>query len=125
MGATAERLADVFGQCADVGALAATHVDHQAGILPVDDVDAVNRHAAGCALDLLGEVRDLVVTHHSQVQVAAALGSQGFLAQDMIPLAKTYDSKRRLQCRGILARTDTALRSGLGYEALVALTAMW
>ena len=49
--ATAQRLADVLGQGADVGSLAARHVDHQAGILPVDDVDGVNRDLARCALD--------------------------------------------------------------------------
>jgi hypothetical protein len=41
VGTAAQRLADVLGQGADVGAFAATHVDHHLHILPADDVDGV------------------------------------------------------------------------------------
>lgn len=76
-------------------------------------------------IELLGTVRDLLMSHSSQAQISAALGTQGFLAQDLIPLAKVYDRKRRQEIRKLLAATDEALRLGVTDGPVQALVLFW
>src|SRR5206468_7959114 len=52
MGTATERSADVFAERADVGALAAAHVDIPQIRLAVDDANRIDAHRARGALDL-------------------------------------------------------------------------
>lgn len=76
-------------------------------------------------LEVVGTVRDMLVSRSTTGQITAALGNMGFLAKDLIPMAKTYDPKRRDYLRTLLARTDHALRSGITVGPLESLVALW
>jgi hypothetical protein len=76
-------------------------------------------------LEVVGTVRDMLVSHATTAQISSALGTMGFLARDLIPLAKAYDQKRRQQLRALLARTDEALKAGITRGPLEALVVFW
>jgi DNA polymerase III delta subunit len=104
-------------------------IDKSAALLALDYMEESEYSAAIGLLDqrleVLGTVRDLLMAHATRAQVSAALGTQGFLAQDLIPLAKSYDRRRRQECRALLERTDSALKSGIGRDAMVVLVLFW
>jgi DNA polymerase III delta subunit len=104
-------------------------IDKRAAMLALEFMEPQEYSAAIGMLDqrleLVGTVRDLLVSHASQAQISAALGSQGFLARDLVPLAKAYDAKRRHQLRQTLARTDEALKDGITYGPMQVLVHFW
>jgi hypothetical protein len=76
-------------------------------------------------LDLAGLVHDMQVERKSPTEMGIVLGSQNFLVKDLIPIAKHYDHKRRLQIRNVLATADDALRSGSTEGVLEFVVAFW
>jgi DNA polymerase III delta subunit len=76
-------------------------------------------------IDVIGRVRDMLVSHASTAQISSALGTMGFLTRDLVPLAKAYDQKRRQQLRDLLARTDEALKGGVTVGPLEVLVHFW
>lgn len=76
-------------------------------------------------LELLGTVRDMLVSHSSVRQISAALGAQGFLAAELIPRAKSYDRARLRHIRDLLAATDAALMAGVRRGPMEALVLYW
>lgn len=104
-------------------------IDKRAAFLALDYMEPTEYSAAIGLLDqrleIIGTVRDMLVSHASQAQISAALGTMGFLARDLIPLAKAYDQKRRLQLRQLLASVDEALKSGITRGPLEILVHYW
>lgn len=76
-------------------------------------------------LDLAGMVHDMQMDHKTPSEMAMAAGNQNFLVKDIIPIAKHYDHKRRLQIRKTLALADDALRSGATEAVMESIVAFW
>jgi DNA polymerase III delta subunit len=76
-------------------------------------------------LEVVGTVHDMLISHHSMSQITAQLGTMGFLAKDLVPIAKSYDPKRRLALRKNLAVADEAVRGGVTEGPLEALVNFW
>jgi DNA polymerase III delta subunit len=104
-------------------------VDKPAALLALEYMEPKEYSAAigliDQRLDLLGTVRDLVVSHATNAQISSALGTMGFLAKDLVPLAKTYDQKRRQQIRNLLAIVDEALKNGITHGPMQVLVFFW
>lgn len=76
-------------------------------------------------LDLAGLVHDMMVEHAKPGDIARAAGAQAWLVPEILPLAKHYSSKRRLELRKVLATADTAYRSGQAKGLLEVITSFW
>lgn len=76
-------------------------------------------------LEVIGTVRDMLAVHKTRGQITAALGNIGFLTEEFIPLAKSYDPKRRAAARAMLAKTDAALRRGVTRGPMESLVLYW
>lgn len=76
-------------------------------------------------LDFAGMLHDMQVEQRSPAEIARAAGNKNFLVKDVLPLAKHYNAKRRLQIRNILAMADEALRSGIRVGPMEAIIAFW
>jgi len=76
-------------------------------------------------LDFAGMVHDMLVEHRSPTEIARAAGNKNFLVQDIIPKAKHYDSKRRLEIRKMLATADETIRGGESIGVMESLVAWW
>lgn len=104
-------------------------IDKRTALLALEDMQPKEFSAAigllDHRLDIVGVVRDMLVSQASATQIAVELGTMGFLAKDLIPLAKSYDAKRRRQLRNLLARTDAALRDGIVRGPMEILVAYW
>lgn len=104
-------------------------IDKRAALLALEYMEPREYSAAIGLLDqrleIIGTVRDMLVSHSTTPQISAALGTMGFLARDLIPLAKAYDQKRRSELRQILAKTDEALHGGVTRGPMEALVLFW
>jgi hypothetical protein len=104
-------------------------IDKRAALLALDFLPVKEYSAAIGLLDqrleIVGTVRDMLVSHATTAQISSALGTMGFLARDLIPLAKAYDQKRRQDLRELLAKTDEAVRSGITRGPLQVLVNFW
>lgn len=76
-------------------------------------------------LDLTGLVHDMMVEHSKPGDIARAAGKQAWLVPEIMPVAKHYNSKRRLEIRKVLALVDTAWRAGHRKGLLDVITAFW
>lgn len=76
-------------------------------------------------LDLAGLVHDGLVEHKPQYEIARSAGKQNFLVKDIMPVARHYDPKRRLQIRNVLAMADEQLRNGQHVGVLETIVAFW
>lgn len=76
-------------------------------------------------LDLTGLVHDMMVEHAKPGDIARAAGKQAWLVPEIMPVAKHYNSKRRLEIRKVLAMADSAWRSGHSYGLLDVIVAFW
>jgi DNA polymerase III delta subunit len=76
-------------------------------------------------LDLTGMVHDMMVERRSPGEIAKAAGPQAFLVPEILPVAKHYNSKRRLEIRKALALVDTAWRQGHAQGLLEVVVAFW
>lgn len=108
---------------------AVLEIDKRAALLALEHLP-VSEYSATLGLldqrlEVVGQVRDMLVSHQSVGQITAALGNMGFLARDLIPLAKSYDKARRAALRALLAKTDEALRAGVTRGPLEILVHFW
>lgn len=76
-------------------------------------------------LDLTGLVHDMMIEHSKPGDIARAAGKQAWLVPEIIPVAKHYNSKRRLELRKVLALVDAAYRSGQTKGLLDVIIAFW
>lgn len=76
-------------------------------------------------LDLTGLVHDMMVEHSKPGDIARAAGKQAWLVPEIIPVAKHYSSKRRLELRKVLALADNAYRSGHPKGLLDVIASFW
>lgn len=76
-------------------------------------------------LDFAGAVRDLLVQHKSNGEIARAVGKMSFLLPDVLPVAKNYDSKRILRIRKLLSYADEAVRGGVRESVLETVVLHW
>ncbi len=76
-------------------------------------------------LDLTGLVHDMMVEHSKPGDIARAAGSQAWLVPEIIPVAKHYNAKRRLEIRKVLAMADAAWRAGHRRGLLDVVVAFW
>lgn len=76
-------------------------------------------------LDLTGLVHDMMVEHSKPGDIARAAGKQAWLVPEIMPVAKHYNSKRRLEIRKVLAMADTAWRAGHRRGLLDVIVAFW
>lgn len=76
-------------------------------------------------LDLAGLVHDMLIEHRAPHEIARAAGAQAWLVPEIIPIAKHYNSKRRLDIRRMLSVVDEAYRSGNRVGLLEVVVATW
>lgn len=76
-------------------------------------------------LDLTGLVHDMMVEHSKPGDIARAAGPQAWLVPEIMPVAKHYASKRRLEIRRVLAMADVAWRAGMRRGLLDVVVAFW
>jgi len=76
-------------------------------------------------LDLAGIIHDRQVERKQMADILKVAGNKAFLVREVIPYAKHYDSKRRLQIRKILSLADETLRSGQHTGVLELLVHLW
>ena len=76
-------------------------------------------------LDLTGLVHDMMIEHAKAGDIARAAGAQAWLVPEIIPVAKHYNSKRRLEIRQVLALADNAYRSGQTTGLLDVIVSFW
>lgn len=72
-----------------------------------------------------GLIHDMQVDHASSSDMAKALGAQAFLLNDLLVVARHYDSRRCLSIRKVLALADSAQRAGQVDGVLEAIVALW
>ena len=77
------------------------------------------------ALDTAGKIHDMQVNHKTAGEMAKALGSKAFLLQDLLLVAKHYDSKRRLAIRKVLSVVDEAYRNHQRIGLLETIVTFW
>lgn len=76
-------------------------------------------------LDFAGTVRDLLITHKTNIEIARAVGKMSFLLPDVLPVAKHYDPQRILRIRKLLAYADEAVRGGVRDSVLETVVLNW
>lgn len=76
-------------------------------------------------LDFAGMLHDMQIEQRTNAEMAKAAGRQAFLVKDVLPIAKHYNQKRRLQIRNTLAMADEALRDGVRVGPMEAIVALW
>lgn len=76
-------------------------------------------------LDFAGMLHDMQIEQRTNAEMVKAAGRQSFLVKDILPIAKHYNSKRRLQIRNTLAMADEALREGIRIGPMEAIVALW
>lgn len=76
-------------------------------------------------LELAGMVHDMLIQQKSHGEIARAAGNKGFLVPEMLPVAKHYNKKRRMQIRKYLAMVDGFSEYGVPDGALEALVTVW
>lgn len=76
-------------------------------------------------LDLVGMIHDMQSEYHSPHEIRKAARKQAFLVNDLLPVAKHYDTKRRHAIRQLLVTCDNATRSGQYTGVFEALTLFW
>lgn len=77
------------------------------------------------SLDLAGLVYDMTSAHASPGEIARSAGPRAFLVPGILPIAKHYDTRRRIDLRRILAGADEALRGGAREGVMEAVVALW
>ena len=104
-------------------------IDKRAALLALDYMPQSEYSSAIGLLDqrleVLGRVREMVISHQPMSKITAALGTMGFLARDLVPVSKMYDNKRRDACRHLLAKTDEAVRAGIAKGPMELLVHFW
>lgn len=76
-------------------------------------------------LDLAGLIHDMSAAHHTTYEIQRAAGNKNFLVKDLLPVARTYDAKRRSEIRKTLSVADEALRAGARTGVMEAIIASW
>lgn len=76
-------------------------------------------------LEFAGMLHDLQVEGASPAEIGRAAGNKRFLLDSILPIAKHYNAKRRLQIRNMIALADEALRSGVTEGPMEAIVAFW
>lgn len=104
-------------------------IDKRAALLALDYMPPADYSAAIGLLDqrleVLGRVRDMVLSHQPMSKISSALGNMGFLTKELVPVSKMYDSKRRDSSRLLLAKVDEALRAGVTKGPMEVLVHFW
>jgi len=76
-------------------------------------------------LDLAGLVHDMQTEYKTPSEIARAAGNKNFLVKELLPVAKHYDPKRRLQIRTVLSTADETIRGGASVGVMEAIVVFW
>lgn len=76
-------------------------------------------------LDFAGMLHDMQNEHKAHSEMMRAAGTQAWIVKDVLPVAKHYSPKRRLEIRKTLMVADEAYRRGQTTGVLEMVVALW
>jgi DNA polymerase III delta subunit len=76
-------------------------------------------------LEVAGKVFEGLLEHKAKGDLSRSLGKFAFLLPDILPVAKHYDSARRIKIRKLLAMADEAIRNGQTTAVMEVVVFFW